>query len=182
MDSVNQDYAINSNEANNCTVYGNIAYDVAFGFQGTENAFSAVVYNNTFVARNRAINQSGGTATTHYFKNNILDGGDYDMKIGSVSTVEGGYNIFKNDAAVDSGGSTYNGSANDFYTTDPQYTNAGGNDYTIIPGGFACVGALPITGYNTRLDPTSSWPDDVRTIGSTEEFGAYGCYKGARLQ
>ena len=40
-----------------------------------------------------------------------------------------------------------------------------------------------ITGYlnHTRLDPTSVWPDDVRTMGSTEEIGAYGCYKGARL-
>ena len=61
------------------------------------------------------------------------------------------------------------------------FADAASDDYIPVNGSEICFGGTAISGYNTRIDPTSSWPDDVRTWGSTEEIGAYGCYKGARL-
>jgi len=168
--SANQDVAINLNGASNLEIYGNIAYECSRGITGVTTA--AKIYNNTFADMSeRGIYISGGIATTHYLKNNITDGTDYDIKLGSVMVVEGGFNILKNDSSVSVDG-TYNGSGDDLYQTAPGFTNAGNDDYTLALGSAAIDAGADLTAtYDDALDPDSTWPDGVATLDQ-DLFGA----------
>lgn len=61
---------------------------------------------------------------------------------------------------------------------NPDFTTVG-SDFTLKPASPARNAAIPITGYNTRLDPTSSWPDDVRTRGDSRTIGGCTVNSGA---
>ena len=178
------------------------------GFHADTTLDNIFVYNNTFYNSGQGwsslirttdtewgsgINIWGVTATvaTSEIKNNIFHTSKtHAMYQGSNLTgITSDYNLFYPDGAALF---YYNGSYYNFgnwatatsldsnsVNSDPDLNTT---NFTLEAGSVACNGALPISGYNTRIDPTSSWPDDVRLMGSTEEIGAYGCYKGARLQ
>ena len=158
------------------TFYSNCIY---FQQEDTATITSPVVYNNLFVNPHDyliAIDEDTLAGTP------IIDYNTYYNSIDSAKYVfVGGVDVYGvGDYAAYTAATGYD--VNSTWAVLPSFTDAGNGDLTLKNGAAACNGALPISGYNTRIDPTSTWPDDVRTMGSTEEIGAYGCYKGARLQ
>jgi len=179
-------------------VHGNIIisntgdYGVVLAFWDASTGNMA--YNNVIIAGNDYGIDIGATATGSILRNNIVsntttairvaDGGDVDF--------DSDYNVFYSTVRVGSWKGANQAALTDWQTASsmddhsfeslPSFLDSGSGDYSLTSGNFLCFAGTSVPGYNTRIDPTSTWPDDVRTMGSTEEIGAYLCYKGARLQ
>ena len=69
----------------------------------------------------------------------------------------------------------------DDINTDPLFTNAAGGDFTLTPQSPARDTGVYLPGYEAKLDPTSSWPDDVRTRDDILSIGAYAVNRGVGI-
>ena len=179
----------------NFIIQGNIVYDND-GIPGINisDFDGGVVYGNTIYnndLQNLALNILTGEVVT--IKNNIFHSSvSRDVHIYVYSTVAAdGFlsdnNVFYNTTyvgAIQSDASynladwrTETGEDANSSVADPQMVNPAADDFTLTPGAFTCFAGVAVPGYNTRLDPVTGV-----AAGSTEEIGAYLCYKGARLQ
>jgi hypothetical protein len=170
-------YGITTNGADNCVIQGNII-DVADGggiaIDGSTGG--TVVLNNSTNDCDTAI--WAGSSSTATAQNNILDkgsGGTGDFIVTSGSTITGGYNIFKNDAAAGGAGSYTNTDSADQYQVDPKYNSPASNEFWLQADSPCIDKGKAIAGYNTKLLSPSSWPNSVLTgpVGNGQDIGAY---------
>jgi len=172
-------------------IYGNIIYDHGTSDDSYAIALTAThdgdevddvrVYNNTINNNERGIAFSAttdGDFTNAVMRNNLVTNNDeVGVKAYNVTPTFFNNDVYNNtdnyQSIAEQGGSNGN------ITVDPLYDDAGSGDFNLDPSSPACFGGTAISGYNTRLDPTSSWPDDVRTRGDTRQMGAHVCNGGA---
>ena len=61
----------------------------------------------------------------------------------------------------------------------PLFKNAAGGDFTLTSSSPCRNAGTYLVGYEAKLDPTSTWPDDVRTRDDILSIGAYAVNRGA---
>jgi len=173
------------------TFYGNVVYDGSNGGDcvrvSENNTTQFNVYANTFYDcdSNCVEVYLGAVSGDVYIKNNIFyTTGTYYMRVygtnGTANTVSDynrGYDA--SSGWVNWGGSgwtltqyrdnTTNGDSSS--EGDPLLTNPG-TDFTLQSGSPCINAAESISGYNNRLNPNASWPDNLSTCESLD-IGAF---------
>jgi len=182
-------------------VYGNLSYGntdegvLVYRYEG-----GCLVYNNSSYGNGTGIGIRGEDADDrgmvgHKVKNNIIFnntsaelaatfGGENDGTMGSGNVylnnclgaessnfIEWGDGVDK--STYDDWETAYGGTTTSV-ESDPLFTNPSSDDFTLQSTSPAKEAAVPITGYNIRLHPDSSWPDGVRVMPNDEATGAYG--------
>ena len=170
-------YAIIGN-ADELTVYGNIVDTATYGIflyaSRAPTSFSA--FNNTVVNCTNAMNVGATNTGTLTVQNNILEGSNYDFT--ARSDVIGGYNCLKNDGSVEGEGSYTNTETSDLYSTDPLFTDAASDDFT-LQSISPCINTGTDLGasYDDALWSGSVWPSNVYVADQDRhqewEIGAY---------
>jgi parallel beta-helix repeat protein len=188
-------------DADNARVYGNIVFDNDGPGILIWQATGALVYNNTLdnngvdANSNRRANMGvGGVGANGTFKNNISAStnlyhwhvdGDADN-----ANVKSDYNLYDSDAGTKfywtAGAVNFTDwksnsgeDANSPATTDPFFTNAGSDDFTLAPNSPAINAGVDLGAtYDDALNPSSTWPSSVvtRIQNASWDLGAYGGY------
>jgi len=189
---------LTSAETNNVYIYRNILYGNHNGLLQTGNTdgtFNIYIYANTFVNNydtdldafpyELRINNDLDVLT---MKNNIFSGSaENHHQVGIVSAQTGSVDIDYNLHHYDSNSIYYDG-ANRTYSywqatlshdangvqSDPLFTNPGADNFTLQLWSPARTAGVFISGYTLRLNPSSSWPDNIEIIDGQIQIGAYG--------
>lgn len=167
----------------NIEVYGNVIYDNG---QGTGSDMGVRVHRNStaVVADNTIVNNAEYGVTAETFGtvtvqgNIIKDHGLYGVADDGDGVLTENYNLFNGNAS-ERLSVTDNGTSK---SKDPLFTNEGSDDYTLKQNSPAKHGDSFLDGYETKLSPKTSWPDDIYLMEDILSIGAYGTYKGAVLK
>jgi len=159
---------------------------------GTMGCDSCLIYNNTVTGCQHGLRVQGYSTAQIVdceIKNNILSG-NIDAELycgqgGDNDTTNGSGNVYQyNCLGAEATGFVYWGSSRDTYDawetqyggttnsveSDPSFTNAGADDYTLASDS-PCIGAGVNLGasYDDALLPSSTWPDGVVT-GDQDDY------------
>jgi len=173
----NAGLGIGTREARSSEIYYNIIHDCTKGiYVGQKTAGgnndNNEIYNNVCYNCSRYgiwINDGiSGNVLNVTIKNNICDGGVADIRLEDYVLCTGGYNCLINDAAVSKSavGTTYNGSADDLYATDPKFADPANRDFT-LRSDSPCIDA----GANVGL--SRDYAGNAVPQGSGVDIGAY---------
>lgn len=192
-------------------IYGNIIYGNDGPGIAVHDATYTKVYNNTvygncqnsstelnIFTEMKVVETDAGVVSNTVIKNNVfqaIEANTYAIYLDSGAYDQTGLDIDTNDyyAAATNWYFWNAGGGNNLATwnaltgvgtdlnSDPLFTNAASGNFQLNLGSPAATGATSIDGYNTRLRPESSWPDDVQTMNDNLSIGAYGVYRGAAL-
>lgn len=186
-------------------IYGNVVYGNDYeGIRLYNDINETKVYSNTVYGNTRegieCHGSGAGTMNNNLFKNNIsVDNTLRELKAaGGCDNGSGGSgNVYSNNCfgvegsefiewGLDNYDSTYDdwetayGGTTSSAEADPLFTDPGSDNFTLQPGSPARSGGVAISGYNDRLVPGSSWPDNVSTMTFPGSIGAYG-FLGAKF-
>ena len=190
----------------NGIITNNIIYDCNRGI-GTQDTAGLDIWNNTIddgVSQTPKGVALGGSvaayATDIDIRNNIFGSGfSYVVSLPEDSwedsIVAFDYNRFEDITVINErGGDDHSlailqgeSKALNCFTTAPGFTDDGGNNYTLASDDSPCIGAGADLGNGLLygLDPTSSWPDNVKPIDQDSygdwEIGAYVYIEAAEL-
>jgi len=138
----NDGVGIYTRGAKNSYIYYNIIHDCVKGIYNSVKSSSGSnnnnkIYNNVCYDCSKYgiwINNgiSSGNKTKITVMNNICDGSSADLRLADYVDATGGYNCLMNDSAVSKAGtSSYSGANTDFYSSNPKFTNAAGNNFSL---------------------------------------------------
>jgi len=157
-------------QGDNITVSGGLFNLTFFRVTGA----SVSVYNSTLY--DTEIEAAESFTLTNCIGYNDI-GTKYDINITAAKTVTGNYNLFTDAAKSGSGAYTDTGT---IWNSNPLFTNAGSDDFTLQAGSPACSGGIAISGYGTKIDwRDTDWSGGVDTIIMGVGIGAYACPHGA---
>ena len=194
--------------ASNVDIYGNISYDNDGPGIGAWKANNINIYNNSVYGNmldsaashtnggDIAIGSNAADVSNIVIKNNIAQatGATYPairIDANAVGTV--GLDISNNtwiavtanwyfwDAAGGNNLATWNaltGVGTDL-NSDPLFTNAAGDDFTLQAGSPARNAGTYLPGYESKLKWTSTWPSAVLLMDDILSIGAYAVPRGA---
>ena len=159
-----------------------------------------VVYNNVFVHDSTGLGQDAscdgnGTAIVvgngsddWKIKNNIfVDWPANHLSVGSGNTYDFDYNCYyDSDLGDPNCTGSYCENTNDLYATDPKFTDYLGDDFTLASDSTLIGAGVDLgNGLLYGLDPTSTWPDNVKEVNQDDygdwEIGAYAYIEAAEL-
>jgi len=152
-------------------IIGNIIIDNEVGIFLGGTAVLPKVYNNTIEGCADGIIQKGKDSIV---KNNIVSNSD-------TREVEYWWGDWTETNNLFYG--TINGFNRDGTTlnSDPLFTNSGSGNFTLLPNSPARLGGIAITGYNSRINPTSVWPNNITIMTDEDIIGAYGFLGGTSI-
>ncbi|MCK4819902.1 right-handed parallel beta-helix repeat-containing protein, partial [bacterium] len=163
------------NGAASCLAAYNIIHDVAQGMRvgnldevtdgDNDNniMYNNVCYDCSLYGIFTGEGVGGGDQMTVTARNNITSATSRDISNGAFTVMTGGFNCLMNDASVWNAG-TYNGAADDLYSTDPKFVDAANDDFRLLM-------ASPCINAGTDVGLTTDYRG--RSIRHAPDIGAY---------
>jgi len=172
--------------SDSCLIYGNTIYETAqnFGIIVKDNGSSAGLgcAENVKVKNNIVWGLSGVNSVTAFELDSDSYTGfesDYNVWGENTNTQAVRFETTSWDSLSDwqTNSSTDTGSAQDASSinSDPSFTNAAGDDFTLQRESPCIDAGVNISGYGTKLRTDSTWPSGVETcpVGNLNDIGAY---------